>query len=134
MRLGVESPNCSGCRVCQLTCSTTNSGLNNPRYGAVRIEAKFPAPGIYIVHVCNKCGACREACPVEAISEKPDGSYAVDKGLCVGCRACVAACPEGVVRFVEENNVAFVCTHCGECVKYCPRQAIVDLDKEVRRA
>ena len=133
MRLSARSENCSGCRVCQLTCSLTNLSLNNPRYGAVRIEGKFPAPGAYVVHVCTRCGACRDACPVEAIKQQPDGSFRVDAELCIGCRACVDACPEGVVRFVEERSVAFVCVNCGECVRYCPREAIIDLDGEVKR-
>lgn len=134
MRLSPRSEKCSGCRVCLLTCATTNSGLNNPRYGALRIEATFPAPGTYEVHVCTKCGACRAVCPVEAIKQQPDGSFRVETELCIGCRACVDACPEGVVRFVEEKNVAFVCVHCGECVRYCPREAVVDLDGEAKRA
>jgi ferredoxin len=134
MKLAACSDRCSGCRACLLTCALTNFGLNNPRYGALSIVPHFPSPGTYEVKVCIRCGACKDACPVRAISELPGGSYRVDQEACTGCGACVDACPENVVRFVAEKNVAFVCTSCGECVKYCPREAIVDEDGEVKRA
>jgi ferredoxin len=111
----------------------TNLGLNNPKLGALRIEGKFPAPGTYQVSVCTKCGQCRDACPVDAIKQQKDGSFRVEAAECTGCQACVDACPEGVTRFVPEKNVAFVCLNCGECVKYCPREALVDEDGEVKR-
>ncbi len=134
MDLTVHSEKCSGCRACLLTCALTNFGLNNPRYGALKIVSHFPSPGTFEVKVCRKCGDCRDACPAGAIEQQPDGSFRVDQSECVGCGACVEVCPEGVIRLVPEKNVAFVCVNCGECVKYCPRGAIVDQDGEVRRA
>lgn len=134
MKLSARSDRCSGCRVCLLTCALTNFGLNNPRYGALGIKARFPVPGKYEVLVCTKCGACRDVCSVGAIKEQADGSFRVESAECVGCGACVDACPQEVIRFITEKNVAFVCLHCGECIKYCPREAIVDEDGEVKRA
>ncbi len=134
MKLTVRSERCSGCKACLLTCALTNFGLNNPRYGALGIVPHFPAPGTFEVRVCQKCGACRDACPVGAIKEQPDGSFKVDQAECAGCGTCVEVCPEKVVRLIPEKDVAFVCVNCGECVKYCPREAIVDEDGEVKRA
>ena len=40
---------------------------------------------------CNKCGACVQICPVNAISgEKPEK---LDKKTCIRCTACFAVCP-----------------------------------------
>lgn len=41
---------------------------------------------------CMKCGACKDVCPVEAISEG-DKQYAIDGEKCVDCGACCGECP-----------------------------------------
>ena len=41
---------------------------------------------------CVFCGACAEACPVDAIKVE-DGSWEVDKDTCIECSACVDQCP-----------------------------------------
>lgn len=41
---------------------------------------------------------------------------------CVGCGACVSACPIGAIKL--ENNVAVIdkeeCIDCGSCASECP--------------
>ena len=46
---------------------------------------------------CVKCGACKETCPVEAITEG-ETKYEVNPDLCVDCGACEAACPTGAIK------------------------------------
>lgn len=41
---------------------------------------------------CIKCGACAEACPVQAITEG-DETYVIDADACLECGACADACP-----------------------------------------
>jgi ferredoxin len=41
---------------------------------------------------CTACGACKDVCPVEAISEG-DPKYAIDPDKCTDCGACEAECP-----------------------------------------
>ena len=43
---------------------------------------------------CVACGACVEACPVEAIAEA-DGKYEIDADKCISCGACADTCPVG---------------------------------------
>lgn len=45
---------------------------------------------------CVKCGACKDTCPVEAITEG-ETKYEVNPDLCVDCGACEAACPTGAI-------------------------------------
>lgn len=45
---------------------------------------------------CLMCGACKENCPVGAISEG-DGKYEIDPNECVDCGACEAGCPVGAI-------------------------------------
>ena len=46
---------------------------------------------------CIACGACKDGCPVEAISEG-DGKYVIDAGTCIDCGACEGACPVGAPK------------------------------------
>ena len=47
-----------------------------------------------ITDECIACGSCEAECPVEAISEAPDGDiYVIDQDVCTECGACVDVCP-----------------------------------------
>ncbi|MDH7487927.1 MAG: electron transfer flavoprotein subunit alpha [Anaerolineae bacterium] len=49
----------------------------------------------------------------------------IDTEACIGCAACVAACPFGALRM--ENDKAVVddkCTDCGACLEVCPVEAL----------
>lgn len=49
----------------------------------------------------------------------------VAKETCIGCGACVSACPFGAIEM--RDGVAFIteaCTQCGACISVCPVSAI----------
>jgi ferredoxin len=50
-----------------------------------------------ITDACNKCGTCKEACPVEAIQEG-EPIYAINQDECTECGACVSECPNDAIQ------------------------------------
>lgn len=123
MKLKPIDGNCSGCRTCTLACSLENFGQVNPTLAALAVEGRFPAPGDYRLHLCDQCGACAEACPEEAISEK-NGVWLIDADLCTYCLACVEACPNQVMFIHPAAETPIKCTLCGLCAEVCPRGAL----------
>lgn len=50
---------------------------------------------------CQKDDNCFDACPVEAIEKKDDGSLAVKIDDCTDCGACESACDFAAIRPTE---------------------------------
>lgn len=120
--------NCSGCGLCRLACSIVNFKQVTPAMALLRIEGRFPSPGDYQIHFCDQCGACADACPVDAI-ELRDEIYRVNEADCIACHDCVSACPHSVM-VIKDNDMPAKCILCGECAAVCPRGAIQISTKE----
>ncbi len=60
----VKPEKCTGCRLCQLTCSAENFRLNTHKSARIGIVPRFPE-GYFEVHLCNQCGVCLPVCPWE---------------------------------------------------------------------
>ncbi len=123
MELKAIHENCSGCGICLMVCALENFREVNPSKAALRIEGRFPAPGDYRIHLCDQCGQCAEACPVEAIHLE-NGIYIIHEEECTGCMICVEECPNGVLFEHKSMEMPIKCTLCGECVDACPRDAL----------
>ncbi len=50
---------------------------------------------------CVGCGACVNACPVAVLEVKDGKAIVVNAEACLGCRACQNACPHEAVSFDE---------------------------------
>ena len=44
--------------------------------------------------LCTMCGECAKACPLHACDLDASGHFSVEPAYCVGCEACMIACPE----------------------------------------
>jgi Fe-S-cluster-containing dehydrogenase component len=101
---------------------------------------------------CHHCvdPSCVSVCPVSAMLKDPvTGIVSYDKGVCIGCRYCVAACPFGVPRFTYDLAFPVIskCELCRQripkgnysaCAEVCPTGATVygpvaELKKEAAR-
>ena len=124
MQLKAFHERCSGCSTCRLACAIENFNEVNPSRSLLRIEARFPGPGDYRIHLCDQCGVCADNCPEDAIGLN-DGIYVVDPDSCTGCLTCVEVCPRDVMFEQKHSEVPVKCVLCGECALTCPRKAIV---------
>ena len=123
MEIQVQENRCSGCKLCQQICAITHYKEINPKKSALKIKAKFPAPGKFSPVVCFQCGDCAEACPFGAI-EKVGGAYVVNKDNCTGCAECVSACAQGVMVLPGDEDAPLKCDGCGKCAEVCNTGAL----------
>jgi len=74
-------------------------------------------------------------CPVKAISRDETLDFMkVDYDVCIGCRACVTACPFGAISFDVIAKKVAKCDLCDgdpQCVRFCEIGAVeyVDADR-----
>ncbi len=117
---------CTGCRSCELACSIFHFGHINPKHSRISIFKKGLANDLAVV--CNQGIRCKEeciaSCPVECI-KREELAVRIVKEDCIGCEACVEACPFDAIKMVDA--IAIKCDLCDgnpTCVKFCPLHAI----------
>ena len=85
--------------------------------------------------VCKHCvqAGCLEVCPTGAIIRTEFDTVVIQSDVCNGCRACIAACPFGVIDINPVSGTAQKCTLCYDrlkvglepaCSKACPTDSI----------
>ncbi len=121
--IAVQSDKCTGCRLCQLTCTAQNFKLNTHKSARIGIVPRFPE-GFFEVHLCNQCGTCLSVCPVGAISVESSGAYVIDETTCINCGACVDSCPQGAIFRSPARTCPYMCNLCGACVANCTSGAL----------
>lgn len=131
MRIDCDINKCSGCLACVVTCTDHHFGKDDKNALPGRIYTKISLPsGVtqYVTESCRHCddAPCAAACPVGAISSNEDGWVVVDRNICIGCQACLSACPFNIPRFAEDGTMV-KCDGCGgnpACVTNCPNGAL----------
>jgi Fe-S-cluster-containing dehydrogenase component len=124
-------------------CSTACKSENEVPLSVNRTYVKYVDVGTFPqarrafqVTRCNQCEdpPCVEACPTRAMHQRPDGIVDFDKAICIGCKACIAACPYDAIFINPEDHSAEKCNFCAHrldmglepaCVVVCPTEAIL---------
>jgi Fe-S-cluster-containing dehydrogenase component/formate-dependent nitrite reductase membrane component NrfD len=140
----VDQTRCIGCHACSTACKSENLvplGVHRTFVKAVDVGSFPAARRAFQVTRCNQCddAPCTAACPTRAMFRRRDGIVDFDKSICIGCKACIAACPYDAIFINPDDGAAEKCNFCSHridaglepaCVTVCPTQAIVvgDLD------
>ncbi|MDO8692254.1 MAG: 4Fe-4S dicluster domain-containing protein [Dehalococcoidia bacterium] len=100
MRYGmvIDLQRCIGCYGCQVACKAENATPPGILWGRLKKgeSGKFPnVRRINLPLLCMHCKdpECLKVCPSGATQQREDGIVFVDADVCVGCRACMVACP-----------------------------------------
>ncbi len=135
----IDHTRCIGCHACSTACKSENAvplGVNRTYVKYVDI-GQFPtARRAFQVTRCNQCDhpPCVTACPTSAMFRRRDGIVDFDKNICIGCKACIAACPYDAIFINPEDHSAEKCNFCAHrlevglepaCVVVCPTEAIL---------
>lgn len=135
----IDHTRCIGCHACTTACKSENIvPLSVTRTYVKHVDiGVFPqARRAHQVTRCNQCAhaPCVTACPTTAMFKRADGIVDFDKSICIGCKACMAACPYDAIFINPEDHSAEKCNFCAHridmqlepaCVVVCPTQAIL---------
>lgn len=143
--LVADASRCTGCQMCEITCTALNEGKIQPFISRINVSKNYnfgkEGPRINFTHAdgqygnrkmtlttCKQCREpfCKNVCPVDAIfADKNHGNArAVNKDICIGCGACVQACPWHVPNVDPETEKSSKCITCGACAAACPTGAL----------
>ncbi len=109
---------CSGCKCCQTACKDVKDLSVGYFYRRATDYEGGKFPNVWAATItmsCNHCTtpACREVCPVEAITKsEEDGLVTINTDLCIGCQTCVTACPYSAPCYHPDTNTVGKCDGC----------------------
>jgi Fe-S-cluster-containing dehydrogenase component/formate-dependent nitrite reductase membrane component NrfD len=140
----IDLPKCIGCHACTIACKAEHQipvGVNRCWVKTVE-KGSFPDTRRFFFPVlCNQCdeAPCAKICPTNALFKRRDGIVDLHGDACIGCRACMVACPYDQLFIDPNTHTAEKCNFCANrienellpaCVSVCPTQCRIfgDLD------
>jgi Fe-S-cluster-containing dehydrogenase component/formate-dependent nitrite reductase membrane component NrfD len=140
----IDNRKCIGCHACSTACKSENEVPLSVNRTWVKYTEKgtFPNTRRYFqVTRCNHCAnpPCVYICPVTAMYQRRDGIVEFDAERCIGCKACMQACPYDAIYIDPDTHTAAKCHYCAHrievglepaCVIVCPEHAIIAGDMD----
>jgi Fe-S-cluster-containing dehydrogenase component/formate-dependent nitrite reductase membrane component NrfD len=140
----IDLRKCIGCHACTIACKAEHDipiGVNRCWVKTVE-KGVFPDTRRFFFPVlCNQCtdAPCVRICPTNALFKRRDGIVDLHGDSCIGCRACMEACPYDQLFIDPNTRTAEKCNFCANrvenrllpaCVSVCPTECRIfgDLD------
>jgi len=140
----IDLRKCIGCHACTIACKAEHEipiGVNRCWVKTVE-KGTFPDTRRFFFPVlCNQCdeAPCEKICPTHALFKRRDGIVDLHGDACIGCRACMVACPYDQLFIDPNTHTAEKCNFCANrvenqllpaCVSVCPTECRIfgDLD------
>lgn len=135
----IDNRRCIGCHACTVACKSEHEdpiGVNKTWVSYIEKGSYPDVTRDFHVMRCNHCAdaPCVEICPTACLETRDDGIVDFDPGRCIGCKACMQACPYDAIMIHPEWGTATKCNYCSHradtgrepaCVTVCPAEAIV---------
>ena len=106
----IDLQKCVGCGGCMIACKNENNVRDGVAWSFNDMVTAGKYPNVryeYVPRLCNHCekAPCIEACPTPAMHKEEGNITAHTPKDCIGCQACMDACPYGrVISFNEEGK------------------------------
>jgi Fe-S-cluster-containing dehydrogenase component/formate-dependent nitrite reductase membrane component NrfD len=140
----IDLRKCIGCHACTIACKAEHQipvGVNRCWVKTVE-KGSFPDTRRFFFPVlCNQCedAPCVRICPTNALFKRRDAIVDLNSDSCIGCRACMEACPYDQLFIDPNTHTAEKCNFCANrvenkllpaCVSVCPTECRIfgDLD------
>jgi molybdopterin-containing oxidoreductase family iron-sulfur binding subunit len=110
--MAIDLSRCNGCNACVVACKVEHSAPNGILLTTIleKEVGRYPnANRVFYPVLCNHCEdpPCVPVCPTKATYKRADGIVLVDWDQCIGCGACIQACPYDQRFYVEDDRTSF---------------------------
>ena len=118
----IDLRKCIGCHACTIACKAEHQipiGVNRCWVKTVE-QGTFPATRrLFFPVLCNQCSnaPCVTICPTRALFKRTDGIVDLYGDVCIGCRACMVACPYDQLFIDPNTHTAEKCNFCANRVE-----------------
>lgn len=105
----IDLEKCVGCNSCTIACRGQNgtpAGINFNKLKKYEV-GKYPTSKMKTLTMpCMHCQnpPCLKVCPTKATKQDENGIVTIDYDECIGCRACIVACPYDARQFIWQLN------------------------------
>jgi len=110
--MAIDLCRCNGCNACVVACKVEHNTAKGIFLTLILEQevGQYPhANRVFYPVLCNHCEQppCVPVCPTTATYRREDGIVLIDWERCIGCGACIQACPYEQRFYVREDKTVY---------------------------